>query len=310
MTSRNATAQMTTTTPPSLFISSDFSFDSLQEDLEELRADDKVRGALDSGADLSAYADQVEKELKALVQDSIPDFVREAPETTALHEDIEACDAVLANIEQILLEFQKDLGGISEEIRHLQEGSMEMGIKLKNRRAVELRFRAFLEQLTVPEALVKAVCDDDVVKVEYVETLKRLEEHMAFAREQQEGLPLRRGGGGAGSLSNTGSSSSNLLANAAANLPTAPAGGANAPRSRTASNADPDASAAGSALTDAVVLPIAPCNAAATQDIEPLLEKLRLRATAKARAFFTERINSLRKPSTNCLLYTSDAADD
>jgi hypothetical protein len=67
-------------------------FSSLQSDLAELQQDDKVRQALESGVDLRNFASDVDKELEALVKDSIPDYVKEAPETQALHQDIESCD--------------------------------------------------------------------------------------------------------------------------------------------------------------------------------------------------------------------------
>ena len=126
-----------------------------------------------------------------LVKDSIPDYVKEAPETLALHQDIESCDTVLASIEGILHEFQRDLGGISDEIRHLQENSLTMGVKLKNRKAIELRLRMFLERITVPPDLYHSIVDGEV-GVEFVATLKRLDSHMQFVKEKEAGIELLR----------------------------------------------------------------------------------------------------------------------
>jgi hypothetical protein len=81
-------------------------FRTLEQDLEALQSDPKVREALFSGVELTSYANEVEQDLTSLLQDSIPDFVSEAPETRALNKEIEECDEVLSSIENILFEFQ------------------------------------------------------------------------------------------------------------------------------------------------------------------------------------------------------------
>ena len=50
-------------------------------------------------------------------------------------------------LQEMLLGFQADLGGISSEIRHLQEESVTLDIKLRNRRGVEKRLNDFLKQV-------------------------------------------------------------------------------------------------------------------------------------------------------------------
>ena len=60
-------------------------FSSFDRDLEELKADVKVREALESGVELTGYASKIQQDLEELVKNSIPDYVREAPETAALN---------------------------------------------------------------------------------------------------------------------------------------------------------------------------------------------------------------------------------
>jgi len=239
-------------------------FSTFEKDLEELKADPKVREALQSGVELTNYAAEIEKELDKLVNDSIPDYVKEAPETAALHAEIEGCDQVLESIESILNEFQRDLGGISEEIRDLQEQSLSMGVQLKNRKDLETRVRCFLERITVPEDLVKDICEKDVTQEYSQITLKRLDEHMNFAREREIGLLL---------------------------LKTDRGGMMGSPKEGTSMD---------------IRLPVAPCETAAAADVEPQLEKLRLRAIAKIRTFFMDRISLLKKPSTNVQIMQQD----
>jgi Vps52 / Sac2 family len=63
---------------------------------------------------------------------------------------------------QMLLGFQADLGGISDEIRHLQDESISLNIKLKNRRSAEERLGKFLSNVLVPPELAAAICSDEL----------------------------------------------------------------------------------------------------------------------------------------------------
>ena len=50
----------------------------------------------------------------------------------------------LSECKKCFLGFQADLVGISDEIKHLQEESLSMNVKLRNRRAVESGLKGFL----------------------------------------------------------------------------------------------------------------------------------------------------------------------
>ena len=69
---------------------------------------------------------------------------------------------MLARTQETLLGFQADLGGISDEIRHLQQQSLKMGVQLRNRRAAESRVSAFLERLVLPPGAARHLCDGEV----------------------------------------------------------------------------------------------------------------------------------------------------
>ena len=47
---------------------------------------------------------------------------------------IRSCDSILEVMEQMLGGFQSDLSNISSEIKHLQEQSLSMSVKLRNRK--------------------------------------------------------------------------------------------------------------------------------------------------------------------------------
>ena len=85
-----------------------------------------------------------------------------------LHQQMQGCDAVLARMQEMLLGFQADLGGISEEIRNLQDQSYTMSIKLKNRRAAEEKIQTFLHNCTpdpeLAESIASPVVDEDFLR--------------------------------------------------------------------------------------------------------------------------------------------------
>ena len=58
--------------------------------------------------------------------------------------------------------FQKDLGKISGEIKSLQEQSMSLSIKLRNRKAAETSLGAFVEGITVSPSLVSSLLESEV----------------------------------------------------------------------------------------------------------------------------------------------------
>ena len=76
-------------------------------------------------------------------------YVQNSQQITDLHNQMKECDGVLARMEEMLYGFQADLGEISSEIRHLQEDSLSMSIRLKNRRSVEEKIRTFLDNASI-----------------------------------------------------------------------------------------------------------------------------------------------------------------
>lgn len=57
-------------------------------------------------------------------------------------------------MEAMLLTFQSDLGSISTEILSLQQQSVQMNLKLKNRQAVKGELSQFVTDMVIPEAMI------------------------------------------------------------------------------------------------------------------------------------------------------------
>ena len=51
--------------------------------------------------------------------------------------------------------FQSDLGSLSAEIQTLQEQSIAMNVKLKNRQAVRGELSQFVDEMAVPDSMIK-----------------------------------------------------------------------------------------------------------------------------------------------------------
>ncbi len=94
--------------------------------------------------------------------ESVIQYLENGEKVAELHKQIEDCDSVLARMQDMLLAFQADLGGISEEIRHLQDESLSMNVKLKNRRAVEGVLHEFLDRASLDADLLESVTSGPV----------------------------------------------------------------------------------------------------------------------------------------------------
>eukprot|EP00824_Muranothrix_gubernata_P005780 TRINITY_DN17560_c0_g1_i1.p1 TRINITY_DN17560_c0_g1~~TRINITY_DN17560_c0_g1_i1.p1 ORF type:complete len:764 (-),score=142.62 TRINITY_DN17560_c0_g1_i1:7-2133(-) len=200
--------------------------DDLDEDFERYQQDDLVKDALVKGVDLRQYSRQIESDLREVEQASIQDYIKESDNLANLHQQIRTCDGILETMERMLSGFQSDLGNISSEIKHLQDESRSMSIKLRNRKNAEQLLGNFVTNLVVPPELTTAVCESQVNEA-YLEFLTELNKKLVFTKS--EGVH----------------------------------------------------------------------DTMARQDIEPVLERLRVKAVSKVREFLLQRVYGLKKDKTN-----------
>ena len=142
--------------------SEDIDLDGLEDDLLEFHKDEMVSQALKRGVDLKKYSMELEKDLKAAETDCVGQYVTNSGEVTNLHKQIQECDAVLARMQDMLIGFQCDLSGISEEIKHLQTESVHMNVRLKNKRAIEGKLKAFVNNATIPPEMTDCITSPTV----------------------------------------------------------------------------------------------------------------------------------------------------
>jgi hypothetical protein len=72
-----------------------------------------------------------------------------------LHNHVEICDKTLEVIEIMLDGFQKNLCSISSEIQLLQQQSVSMNVKLKNRQSIRSDLSQFIDEMLVSESMIK-----------------------------------------------------------------------------------------------------------------------------------------------------------
>ncbi|XVE60744.1 hypothetical protein DITRI_Ditri05aG0152000 [Diplodiscus trichospermus] len=125
--------------------SDDISLEGLQQELEECKNDDVVANILSKGIKLREYTKGVENNLRQVELDSI----------------------------------QVEIGSISSDIKILQEKSMDMGLKLKNRKVAESKLAKFVEDIIVPPRMVDVIVDGEV-NDEYMRTLDILSKKLKF----------------------------------------------------------------------------------------------------------------------------------
>lgn len=159
-------------------------FDELDDYLELFQQDGVIKEALSKGVDLRQYAQQIDQELRAAEAASVAQYVAKSEDIVELHDQVQACDNLLARMQEMLLGFQADLGGISDEIRHLQDESIGMNVQLKNRRATEQQLQVFLDQVALAPSLIKTI-DDAEVNEAYLHALVSLSGKLDYAARAQ-----------------------------------------------------------------------------------------------------------------------------
>ncbi|KAJ1296691.1 hypothetical protein BS78_01G321600 [Paspalum vaginatum] len=159
--------------------SDDESLEGLQQELDNCKNDQEVANILANGIKLRDYTKGVENNIRQVELDSIQDYIKESENLVSLHDQIRDCDNILSQMETVLTGFQTEIGSISSDIKVLQEKSMDMGLKLKNRKAAESKLSKFVEDIIVPPRMIDIIVDGEV-NDEYMKTLETLSKKIKF----------------------------------------------------------------------------------------------------------------------------------
>uniref|UniRef100_A0A3Q3NFJ9 Vacuolar protein sorting-associated protein 52 homolog n=1 Tax=Mastacembelus armatus TaxID=205130 RepID=A0A3Q3NFJ9_9TELE len=163
----------------------EFILDEVDIHIQANLEDDLVKEALRTGVDLRQYSKQVEAELQRIEQASIKDYIKESQNIALLHNQITA--VVLSPLNNRLsgtkLICCSDLSSISSEIQTLQQQSVSMNVRLKNRQAVRSHLSQLVDELVVPGAMISTILDSPVTEQEFLEQLHELNNKINFAKE-------------------------------------------------------------------------------------------------------------------------------
>ncbi|KAK1649511.1 hypothetical protein QYE76_067316 [Lolium multiflorum] len=155
------------------------SLDGLEQELQDCKNDEEVANILANGIKMRDYTKGVENSIRQVELDSIQDYITESENLVLLHDQICDCDNILSQMETVLTGFQTEIGSISSEIKVLQERSMDMGLKLKNRKAAESKLSKFVEDIIVPPRMIDIIVDGEV-NDEYLKTVEILSKKIKF----------------------------------------------------------------------------------------------------------------------------------
>nr|CCA25640.1 vacuolar protein sortingassociated protein putative [Albugo laibachii Nc14] len=160
-------------------------FDELDDYLELFQQDDVIKEALMHGVDLRKYAEQIDHELRDAEIDSVSQFVMKSSDIVELYHQVQGCDDILARMQEILFGFQADLGGLSEEIRTLQEESVGMNLQMRNRQETEHRLNEYLDRVVMTPSLVRSIDEADINE-DYIEKLIKLDSKLKYASQMKD----------------------------------------------------------------------------------------------------------------------------
>uniref|UniRef100_A0A183G0C4 Vacuolar protein sorting-associated protein 52 homolog n=1 Tax=Heligmosomoides polygyrus TaxID=6339 RepID=A0A183G0C4_HELPZ len=158
------------------------SLKAVEECLAELESADEniVREALLAGKDLSNISELTEAHRSAVLE-----CIQNADKLTDLHNQILACDQVFERLEKMLLGFQGDLGTISEDMKRLQDQSVSINQELENRQKVRGELSQFVDDIIVPQNMIKYENFTDVNDRTFLEQLHELQHKITFVKAQE-----------------------------------------------------------------------------------------------------------------------------
>lgn len=163
-----------------------FSDEQLSHDLALFLSNPSLKTALADGSlDLESYSSTVEGELFELEKKCIENYREKTTEIAVLCMELENCDGILLGLQEMLLGFQADLGGLSGDIRKLQETSKRLGVQLHNRKNAALGLRDFLGRIILSPQLVNTIVKGPV-NDEFQQSIVQLSQLYRDTHEEEQ----------------------------------------------------------------------------------------------------------------------------
>lgn len=144
-----------------------------------------IKEALSSGVDLRVFSLEVERELKDVETVSVQDYIKQGTDLALLHTQFVDCDVALERMEKLLNTFRSQLGGLSSDILALQHQSSQLGLRLINRQAVQQCSGQIIDDLIIPENLIRDLLEIPVTEPAFSDQLLVLQTKLALSGEHQ-----------------------------------------------------------------------------------------------------------------------------
>lgn len=136
---------------------------SLSDDLKAFLSDPAIKTKLLNGTlNLSSYATTIDTELQTLEKDCIAIYRDNSDTIHELSQSLEDCDLILRSLQEMLLGFSADLGGLSSDIKALQTESQSLGCQLSNRKQAVDFFREYLGRGILSPTLCQVICNGTI----------------------------------------------------------------------------------------------------------------------------------------------------
>jgi vacuolar protein sorting-associated protein 52 len=148
----------------------------LAHDLAQFLENPTLREALADGTlDLKSYSETIQNELEQLETECISVYRNKSNEIELLQSDLRNSQSILQQLHEMLLGFQTDLGGLSGDIRNLQQKSRTLDIQLKNRRTTENKLRQYLQHIVIAPTIVTLILHEPVNNMKYVSAVQEIQ---------------------------------------------------------------------------------------------------------------------------------------
>lgn len=146
-------------------------------------SEQQVQEILQTSTDLRQYSQQIEKEFLEVENKSIEDYIKESQNIANLHNQIGECDEILERMESMLTNFQNVLSNISSEITTLQKKSVSMSVQLSNRQSIRAQLSQFIEDIVIPEDMIKIILETPVTEKDFIQQLNILNHKLNLIKE-------------------------------------------------------------------------------------------------------------------------------
>src|SRR3989338_9521524 len=139
----------------------DINFVELDDMINKILEYSTLSVKLKEGVNMVEYAKECRKGLSVAAVESLEAFVATAEVFAILNCKIEDCDEVLSDMDTMLSRFQGDLNSISSEIKSLQDQSLSLSLRLKNRKQARDLTDRLVDSLSISKELMDVIMADD-----------------------------------------------------------------------------------------------------------------------------------------------------